>query len=350
MGILSNLNGEIVINWIIALGIIAVLYIFSPLFSYGIIKIFNLKNKETNIKNNPLYIPLRSFIRLYGVYLAIIYLQPILGWDDKIMLWATKIFRIVVILSVATGIAHTITEKSGFIRKFKERTNKDVDDSSIMIITRVIKFVIYLIAGFMIIYDLGYNISGLVTGLGIGSVVLTFALQDTIKNLFGGLVIFLDKPFKVGDYIKVNEFEGTVEDITFRSTKIRTLENSIAQIPNGEISSTTVVNASKIRRRRYNLDLGLVLNTDLKKMKKLEDQILEFLNNDEMVIKDTANVSFREVRSSDYNIYVYCYLKVAAYGDFLKEKERLNYTIMEILQKDGIEMAYNTQTIEIKKA
>ncbi len=349
MGILSNLNGETIIEIIFALGIIAVLYIFSPLFSYGIIKIFNMKSKGSNIKNNPLYIPIRIFIRLFGIYLAIRHLRPVFGWDEQVMLWVTKIFRIVVILSISTGLSHSISEKSLFIKKFKEKTNRDVDDSSIIFMIRTIRFLIYLIAGFMIIYDLGYNLSGLVTGLGIGSVVLTFALQDAIKNLFGGLVIFLDKPFKVGDYISVSGYEGTVEDITFRSTKIRTLEHSIAQIPNGEIASTTVVNASKIRRRRYNLDLGLVLDTDLKKMKKLEEQILNFLNNDEIVIKDTANVSFREVRSSDYNIYVYCYLKVADYADFLKEKERLNYTIMEILQKDGIEMAYNTQTIEIKK-
>ena len=349
MGILSNLNGETIVEIIFALGIIAVLYIFSPLFSYGIIKIFNMKSKGSNIKNNPLYIPIRIFIRLFGIYLAIRHLRPVFGWDEQVMLWVTKIFRIVVILSISTGLAHSISEKSLFIKKFKEKTNRDVDDSSIIFMIRTIRFLIYLIAGFMIIYDLGYNLSGLVTGLGIGSVVLTFALQDAIKNLFGGLVIFLDKPFKVGDYISVSGYEGTVEDITFRSTKIRTLEHSIAQIPNGEIASTTVVNASKIRRRRYNLDLGLVLDTDLKKMKKLEEQILNFLNNDEIVIKDTANVSFREVRSSDYNIYVYCYLKVADYADFLKEKERLNYTIMEILQKDGIEMAYNTQTIEIKK-
>ena len=345
MGILSNLNGETIIEIIFALGIIAVLYIFSPLFSYGIIKIFNMKSKGSNIKNNPLYIPIRIFIRLFGIYLAIRHLRPVFGWDEQVMLWVTKIFRIVVILSISTGLSHSISEKSLFIKKFKEKTNRDVDDSSIIFMIRTIRFLIYLIAGFMIIYDLGYNLSGLVTGLGIGSVVLTFALQDAIKNLFGGLVIFLDKPFKVGDYISVSGYEGTVEDITFRSTKIRTLEHSIAQIPNGEIASTTVVNASKIRRRRYNLDLGLVLDTDLKKMKKLEEQILNFLNNDEIVIKDTANVSFREVRSSDYNIYVYCYLKVADYADFLKEKERLNYTIMEILQKDGIEMAYKNQTI-----
>lgn len=182
-----------------------------------------------------------------------------------------------------------------------------------------------------------------------GSVVITLAAQDTIKNLFGGLVIFLDKPFKVGDYISFNEYEGTVENITFRSTQIRTLDNSIAQIPNSEISNTTIENISKIKTRRYTLDLGLVLNTNLEKMMDLERQILEFLENDSMVVEGRKSVSFKEVRASDYNIFIYCYLKVSSLNDFYREKERINYIIMDILQKNNIEMAYNTQTIELKK-
>ena len=84
-------------------------------------------------------------------------------------------------------------------------------------------------------------------------------------------------------------------------------------------------------------------------MKKLENEITDFLYNDEIVLKDIIRVTFKEVRSSDYNIYINCYLNVIAFDDFLKEKERINYAIMDILQKNHIEMAYNTQTIEIKK-
>ena len=86
---------------------------------------------------------------------------------------------------------------------------------------RGIKFLIYAIAVFIIIFEMGYDLSGLITGLGIGSVVLTLAAQDMIKSLLGGFFIFTDKPFKVGDFIKFSTYEGTVEDITFRSTKIR---------------------------------------------------------------------------------------------------------------------------------
>lgn len=344
----TNLNSEKTVDLIIAIGIVAVFYILSPLFSYAIIKIFNIKKNEKKIRQNAFYLPLKSFFRVLGIYIGLRYLKPVIGFSNNIMDWITKIFRIVVILTTATGLAHSFTKNSSIVKKFKEKSEKDVDDTTVIFCIRIIKVFIYVIAGFMIAADLGYDLSGIVTGLGLGSVVVTLAAQDTIKNLFGGLIIFLDKPFKVGDYIKFDTYEGTVEDVTFRSTKLRTLENSIAQIPNSEISSSTVVNLSKMQKRRYTLNLGLVLNTNLDKMKILEEQILDYLNNNAVVIDETANVSFSEIGSSDYNINIYCYLNVIDYKLFLKEKENINYGIMNIVHQNNVELAYETKTIEIK--
>ena len=348
--ILSNFNKEIFVDYVIAIGIIAVFYLFSPLFSYVIIKLFNIKKRGKDISTNPFFKPLKIFFRFFGIYIAINYIKPILNISDEAMITIGKIFRILVIVSISNGIARNITVNSKMIKKYQQRTGRDINDTTIVFAVRIVRFFIYVIATFMIFYDLGYDLNGIVTGLGLGSVVITFAAQDTIKNLFGGIAIFLDKPFKVGDYIVFDNYEGTVEDITFRSTKIRTLENSIAQIPNSEISSKTIINASRIQKRRYTLDLGLVLSTDLHKMMNLEEQILDLLNHNEKVIAESANVFFKEVRSSDYSVFVYCYLNVVNFVQFLKEKEKINYEIMNVLHKNGIELAYNTQTVEIKNA
>ena len=348
MEILSNLNKDNIGTLLIGIGIIAASYILSPLFSYAIIKIFNIKKNGKEIRNNAFYSPLKTIFRIVGIYGTIMHFKDILHFDDATIEVMYKIFKIVLILAFSNGIANSITEKSTLVQKYKQKSDRDIDSTTVIFGVRIVKIVIYIVAIVIIAKDLGYDLNGVITGLGIGSVVITLAAQDTIKNLFGGLVIFLDKPFKVGDYIKFKDYEGTVEYITFRSTKLRTLDNSIAQIPNAEISSTTVENISQIKTRRYTLDLGLVLSTDLEKMMNLEKQILDFLNNDEMVVKDTAHVAFREVRSSDYNVFIYCYIKVTQYADFLREKGRINYIIMDILRKNNIEMAYNTQTIEIK--
>lgn len=92
---------------------------------------------------------------------------------------------------------------------------------------KIIRAIIYVIAAFIVLSILGINLNGLIAGLGISGLIVTLAAQDTAKNLFGGLVIFIDKPFKVGDWIQMDNFEGTIEDITFRTTRIRTFENSL---------------------------------------------------------------------------------------------------------------------------
>ena len=337
-------------NFIKAIIIIAVLYIFSPLFSYIIVKIFNWKSTEKQIKDNPFYEPIRAFFKILGLYTAIMILRPTLNISQHVIDIITKIFRIIIILNTAIGLVHSITKKSKFLNVIKEKSDKEIDDASVKMIIRFVKAVIYIIAGFMIMADLGYDLSGIITGLGLGSVVLTLAAQDTIKNLLGGFMIFMDKPFKTGDYIKYDKYEGTVEDMTFRSTRLRTVENSIAQIPNAELANSTVVNYSKMEKRRYELNLGLVLNTDLNRMADLKEKIYTYLANHENVIENSQNVYFTSVEASNYKLQIFCYINTTDYIEYLKIKENINYGIMDIVNRNGIELAYDTQTVEIKNS
>ena len=335
--ILSKFNRETSIDLIIAIMIVAVLYILSPLFSYIIIKIFNIKKSKKKIKENAFYYVLKSFFRILGIYSAILFLKPTFDFSDEFINIVTVIFKIILILTTAIGLSNSLTKNSKFIKRIQEKSEKDIDDSTVMLIIRAIRVIIYLVAFFMIITDLGYDLSGLITGLGLGSVVLTLAAQDTVKNLFGGMMIFMDKHFKVGDYIVFGTYEGTVEDITFRSTKIRTPQNSIAQIPNSEITSSVVVNSSRIEKRRYETNLRFQVKTDLSKILSLKNQILEVLNNDELVEKDTINVTINEVKFNYVSIYTYCYLEIPGYEDFLKKKEELNLKIIDLVDKDNLE-------------
>ncbi len=346
---ISNLNAEITMELIVAIMIIAVLDIFSPLFSYIIIKIFNFKSKTNDIKKNPFYKPLKSFFRVLGIYIAIIYLKPVLGISEEVMQTTTKIFKIIVILTTAIGLAQSITSDSIFIKRIKDKSDKEMGKSTINFIVKIIRAVIYIIAGFMIISELGYNLGGLVTGLGLGSVVLTLAAQDTLKNLFSGIMIALDDPFKVGEYIKFDNFEGTVEDITFRSTRLRTLENTVAQVPNSVISNTTVINVSRMKKRLFNFELNIVFETDLNKLRILQNKILSYLSNNEMVIKDSANVYLKNVNINSYNLSGYCYLDVTDYDEYWAVQSELNYGIMNVVNNSDVELAHDTKIIKVGK-
>ena len=343
---LENLTGQETVDLVIAVLIIAVLDIFSPLFSYAVIKIFKFKEKGAKNKKNAFYIPLKSFFKVLGVYLALLFLKPTLNIDDNFMNIATKIFKVIVILNTAIGLAKSIDKESFLVRKIIDKSEKNIENSSVKFLIRMIKVLIYIIAGFMIIAELGYDLSGLVTGLGLGSVVLTLAAQDTLKNLFSGIMIALDKPFQVGDYVKFGTYEGTIEDITFRSTRVRMRDNSLAQVPNSVISSTTVVNISRIKKRLYEIDLQVNFDTSLAKLSNFEHSVLDFLNNYDMVVEQSANVFLKQINSDDYNIHIYCYLNVTDFDQFCIEKGKLNYEIMNIIKQNDIKLAL--ETMEIK--
>lgn len=347
---LNNLTGDKLIILIKAVIIIAVLDILSPLFSYILVKLFNWRKTTKEVKENPFYVPIRAFFKILGIYSAIIYIKPVFGISQNAMDIITKITRILVIINTAIALGNSVTKKSRLINRIKDKSEKDIDDATTKVIVRVIKALIYIIAAFMIIADLGYDLSGIITGLGLGSVVLTLAAQDTIKNLLGGIMIYADHPFKVGEYIRFGTYEGTVEDITFRSTKLRTIESTIAQIPNAEITSTTVINFSKMQKRRYTLNLALVLDTDLNKIVDLKGQVLEYLNNHPNVIENSANMFFGEIGANEFKLNIFCYVDIINYFEYLELKEQLNFGIMNLINTNKIELAYDTKTIEIKNS
>lgn len=148
---------------------------------------------------------------------------------------------------------------------------------------KIIRAVIYIIAIFIILSILEINLTGLVAGLGLSGVIVTLAAQDTAKNLFGGLVIFLDKPFVVGDWIQMDKYEGTIEDITFRTTRVRTFENALVNIPNAIIADSSVTNWSKMEKRRYKTNLCVELDTPLEKLQILKSRIEKMLQKSEGV-------------------------------------------------------------------
>ena len=233
----------------------------------------------------------------------------------------------------------------------RDKSNREIDKSTMNAILRITKIAIYVLAGFMVISELGYNISGFITGLGLSSVVITLAAQDTAKSLIGGIAIFLDKPYKVGDYIKVDNYEGTVELIKFRSTNIRTLDDTVLHVPNSEMASASIINYGEIQKRRYYTELMLELTTPLEKIKQTTEQIEYMLNNRSDIIKDgNIRVKFEEIADNGYEISINAYTTETDYAGFLNVKEKVNYEVMSILHKEGIELAYNTQTLYVKNS
>lgn len=347
---MQSISLALIIDLWIAIGIMIVFRIFSSGISYLIIRMFKFKAKKAkDIKESAFYDPIRIFISILGIYLAIVFLKNPLGITQPAMMIVTKAFKIISIIAFAKGVARSFTSRSTLVKKIKARTNKEMEDSNLNFLLKVVRVIIYIIAGFMVITELGVNLNGLIAGFGIGGVIITLAAQDTAKNLFGGLVIFIDKPFVVGDWIQMDTYEGTVEDITFRSTRIRTFENSVVNVPNSIISNTSIINWSRMEKRRYKIDLCLELDTSLEKIEILKKKIAQMLEQHDRILDDSIMVRFDKITDNGINLLVYSYTDSVDYASFIEEKEKINYKIMQILREEKIELAYDTKTIYMKK-
>ena len=338
-----------IIDILIAIGIILFFRIFSSTISYIIIRMFKIKEKKVkNIKESAFYSPLKVFFILLGFYLAIVFLKAPLNITKEVMDITYKAFLIISTVTFARGLATSFTPKSSFYKKLKQKLSNEIEDNMFDFALKIIRFIIYLVAGFIVITALGINLNGLVAGLGIGGVILTLAAQDTAKNLFAGLVVFLDKPFVVGDSIQMDTFEGIVEDITFRSTRVRTFENALLNIPNAIIANASIINWSKMEKRRYRTNLCIEINTPLEKLDKFKKRVEDMLQARDTMYEESIVVKFDNITENGLNVLICSYTNSVDYTSYVAEKEDINYKIMKILQEEGIKLAYDTKTVYIK--
>ena len=338
-----------IIDILIAVAIILVFRILSSTFSYMIIRMFKFKSKKAkDIKESAFFKPLRLFFMILGVYLAVLFLRKPLNLSQEIMNLATTIFEIISVIAFAIALAKSFTLKSTLVVKMRKKSKREYDDASIEFVLKVVRVFIYVIAVFIVLSLLNVDLTGLIAGLGIGGLIVTLAAQDTAKNLFGGVVIFIDKPFTVGDWIQMDSYEGTIEDITFRTTRIRTFENSLLNVPNSIISNASVINWSKMESRRYKVNIKIDLETPVEKLQKLKTRVEEMLYNRENILDDSTIVRFDGIDENGINMLVYTYTNSTGYSSYLEEVEGINYKIIKILDEENIKVAHDTHDVYLQ--
>lgn len=338
-----------IIDILIAVAIILVFRILSSTFSYMIIRMFKFKSKKAkDIKESAFFKPLRLFFMILGVYLAVLFLRKPLNLSQEIMNLATIIFEIISVIAFAIALTKSFTLKSTLVVKMRKKSKREYDDASIEFALKVVRVLIYIVAVFIVLSLLNVDLTGLIAGLGIGGLIVTLAAQDTAKNLFGGVVIFIDKPFTVGDWIQMDSYEGTIEDITFRTTRIRTFENSLLNVPNSIISNASVINWSKMESRRYKVNIKIDLETPVEKLQKLKTRVEEMLYNRENILDDSTIVRFDGIDENGINMLVYTYTNSTGYSSYLEEVEGINYKIIKILDEENIKVAHDTHDVYLQ--
>lgn len=347
---IESLKAVDVVDIIVAICLIILFKVLSPSISYMIIKIFKFNSKsKKSIKESAFYTPLKIFFTILGVYIAVLFLKKPLNLPENVMEIVTKGFQIISVIAFAKALASSFTTKSSLIKRIRKSWKNDVEDSMLEFALKVTRVIIYLIALFIIFAILQINLSGLVAGLGIGGIIVTLAAQDTAKNIFGGVVLFIDKPFNVGDWIQTPNYEGTVEDMTFRTTRIRNFENSVVNIPNSTIADSAIINWSKMEKRRYKFSLSFPLDTTAEQMEMISNRIREMLINEPQVIDDDIIISFENITDNGLSLLIYMFVEPTGYNDYIMLKDKINKNIINILHNLGVELSYPSTSVYIEK-
>ncbi len=228
-----------------------------------------------------------------------------------------------------------------------EQTASRFDDQLVPLVSSALKGVVVLIGAVFVMGNLGVNVTSLLAGLGLGGLAVALAAQDTIRNLLGGVTIFADRPFQVGDWVVMNDIEGTVEHVGFRSSRVRTFYNSVVTVPNARIVDTHVDNMGLRQWRRYKTTLGLGYNSTPDQVQAFVEGVRALIRSNPGMRKDFYIVEFHGFSAVTLDVLVYCFIDAKDWNEELRTRHVLNLDIMRLAQDVGVEFAFPTQTLHV---
>lgn len=257
---------------------------------------------------------------------------------DRIFLFMIILSIFWIILRIIDFISHVLLYKASL-------TDDKADDQLVPFLKELFKTIVIFIGFFTLLgFVFEVNVLTLITGLGIGGIAIALAAKESLENLIGSFTIFLDKPFTVGDLVKVDGVEGTVEKVGFRSTRIRTSEKTMATIPNRGMIDGVLENLSLRNSRKVSFIIGLTYETNSTSLRKIITEIESYINNHKGT-SDDGNASFKSFGDSGLNVEVNYFVTELNYTQFLQIRQEINLEIMDIVMRNKSDFAYPTQRL-----
>lgn len=288
--------------------------------------------------------PVDFFFILLGLHFAMSYVSLPNGIES----FMQSIIRSGFAISIFWGLLNIISPLSHMIYKFTEKFGQELSDDIAKFLIKALRFVIVIIAVATVFQEWGYNISGFLASLGLVGMAFALAAKDTAANLFGSLVIFTDRPFKVGDWVKTPDVEGIIEDIGIRSTRVRTFAQALVTVPNATLANSAILNWSKMGKRRIKMNLGLTYSTKKKQIENITSDIRGMLRNHPDIHQDTIMIYFTDYNNSSLDIFCYFFTNTTKWAEYLAVKENVNLKIMEIVENHGASFAFPSRSIYIE--
>ncbi len=289
-------------------------------------------------------------------------IRPV-GWLVACLLWMAVLPMLqlpetilVVLLFAARFLAasawvltayHSIDLVSLYFAHLADRTDSKFDEMLVPLVRRTLKVVIVVLGLIFVAQNLNINVWSLFAGFSIVGAAVALAGQDTVRNLFGSVTVLLDRPFRVGDWVNIGGVDGTVEDLGFRSTRIRTFYNSLITLPNAQLLTSSVDNYGQRQYRRYTTTLCVLYSTPAEKLEAFCEGIRELVQQHPYTRKDYYHVYVNDLGASSIDILLYVFFACPDWSTELRERHRLILDILRLAAELGVEFAFPTSTVHL---
>ena len=349
--LLTNFLGNSIKDYIYFFGIILIGLIFKKLISKYL---SNILYKVVGKKDNNVGIdkfdelltkPIGFFIVLCFIYFGTSYVSYPPFIDENFQSIFSKIFSLFLIYAIYKIFVKVIDYIGLILKQRAAETENKMDDQLIPFAIEIGRILVVIFALFFIlgnVFDI--NITALATGLGIGGIAIAMASKESLENLLGSFTIFFDRPFTVGDVVKVGTVIGLVEKVGFRSTRIKTFDKSVVTVPNKKMIDAELDNLGLRPVRRVKFHIGLTYDTSTEQIKKIVSDIQEMINSHEKT-NEEGKVRFQEFGASSLDIMVLYYVNSPKWEDLIDVKEDVNYKIMDIVKKHNSDFAFPSTSV-----
>lgn len=324
----------------IAIGIFLLFLLFRKIFTkyvFALLLKFSRKLRGKFLPNVFLGFekPFQWLFIIIGIYAAVKY-YPYLDHSNDIFI---KLIRASIIFLFSWSMFNLASTSSLLFKTINEKTSFKIDEILIPFLSRTIQFIIIAISISVILQEFDYEIGGFITGLGLGGLAFSLAAKDALSNLFGGIVIITEKPFTIGDWIMTPNVEGTVEDISFRSTKVRTFAQALVTVPNARLADEYITNWSKMGKRQITFNVRLTYDTPKETIEYVVRAIKELLKNHPEIHQETIFVNVDQYKEYGLDIFLYFFTKTTDWGEYLEIREEINLKILDIIDQADAEIA-----------
>ncbi len=334
-------------DWLIAAGVLIVVFaILKIVQRVGISRLSKL-SLLTHNKVDDLLVGILENTKLFFLLLASAYVAShTLALEPSVTALREKLIILVLILQ--GGFWASATVSFGLARNIEKRMDQDASSTTtITFLGFVARIILWSIVLLSMLANLGVNVTGLITGLGIGGIAIALAVQNILGDLLASLSIVLDKPFVIGDFIIVDSLMGSVEHIGLKTTRLRSLSGEQLVFSNNDLLKSRIRNYGRMSERRIVFGFGVIYQTSLDKLRMIKEMVTEIVRSQENTRFDRAH--FKEYGDSSLNFEVVYYVTNPDYTVYMDIQERINQELFRRFAEQGIEFAYPTRTIYIQR-